>query len=445
MILRKMGKPLSDSQLKGKLFEKLRGTMFSSVIVDIDKNEEMSYALACDEVNRVIQLQDKCSDSDNDSLLQLGSNSVDSSSLLSNSMQQKAGKNHPPAYVFPGASGAPPRRSSVNSLTEVGICESFVAQAQTRTPESSQIKCRNCSQLHALYECSATHCYKCRRWWPSKRDSTYHNFYECPVVSRTHQTQKSVVVPAQGTKRVRWDDRTVAAKSGTRTWNREKKSGQSFQQPVQQRKVSAVSTTGEMGAVANEFLEYTPDQWDAYLESNCDYYEDEQHSDSDQQVEYQQNVIQKCADNDHKGQSNKWKEACMALVDSGANISTTPPIVAAVLKMKVYKWDVPISVTFGNKTSTMSKFYVIFKGILGKVAIVESCSNTILSVPALNLKGFDVLLSKSLECFCWDQDGNLVVRQPLHKVHQLYYVDIRTLIEGEWDIPEGRIGDDGNV
>ena len=56
-----------------------------------------------------------------------------------------------------------------------------------------------------------------------------------------------------------------------------------------------------------------------------------------------------------------------------------------------------------------------------------------------------VLLSKSLECFCWDQHGNLVVRQPLHKVHQLYYVDIRTLIEGEWDIPEGRIGDDGNV
>lgn len=55
-ILRQMGAPKTDAQLKTILFQKLQGSLFESVINDIDKNPDMSYVQACDEVRRVMNL-----------------------------------------------------------------------------------------------------------------------------------------------------------------------------------------------------------------------------------------------------------------------------------------------------------------------------------------------------------------------------------------------------
>jgi hypothetical protein len=52
----------------------------------------------------------------------------------------------------------------------------------------------------------------------------------------------------------------------------------------------------------------------------------------------------------------------------------------------------------------------------------------VLSVPDVNSRGFDVLFSKSMTCFIWNDDGDLIVEAPIDKDNRLYYVDLPSLL-----------------
>jgi hypothetical protein len=121
-------------------------------------------------------------------------------------------------------------------------------------------------------------------------------------------------------------------------------------------------------------------------------------------------------------------DAMRTLQDSGANVSATPPITAVSLGLTIYKWDEPFLVTFGNGTSSLSNHYVYLGPLLGKTAILNSCTHTVLSVPDVNSRGFDVLFSKSMRCFIWNDDGDLIVEAPIDKENRLYYVDLQSLL-----------------
>lgn len=95
-----------------------------------------------------------------------------------------------------------------------------------------------------------------------------------------------------------------------------------------------------------------------------------------------------------------------------------------MLKLQVYQWNSPVTVVFGNKSTAISHYYLQLGPILGKVAIVNSCVNTILSVSALNLRHYDVLFSSDLHCYVWDREGKLVLRERMDMQNRLYYVDI---------------------
>jgi len=207
-ILKKMGQSLTDAQLKRKLFDKLSG----DIMIYIDKNEDMTYASACDEINRVIYLRNRSITCVNSFQECSGSDCVESVGLMG------AARHAPLAFEFPGALGAP-LRGSVSPSTDIGMRRSVLTETNTHALRPALPRCRNCSELHALRECPATHCYKCRRWWPSKRDPTFHNFYECPAITRDRQMQRLETLPALRSKRGHWDEGTE-----TRARNREKKS-----------------------------------------------------------------------------------------------------------------------------------------------------------------------------------------------------------------------------
>jgi hypothetical protein len=40
----------------------------------------------------------------------------------------------------------------------------------------------------------------------------------------------------------------------------------------------------------------------------------------------------------------------------------------------------------------------------------------------------DVLFSKSMRCFIWNDDGDLIVEAPIDTENRLYYVDLQLLL-----------------
>lgn len=108
------------------------------------------------------------------------------------------------------------------------------------------------------------------------------------------------------------------------------------------------------------------------------------------------------------------------LSDSGASISATGPELPILLKLEVFRWMKPITVTFGNETTAISVYYVYLGDIL---AIVDSCTNTIMSVPLCNKKGFTVIFGNDMRCRIRYQE-NEIIDVSISQDVNLYYINI---------------------
>jgi len=78
------------------------------------------------------------------------------------------------------------------------------------------------------------------------------------------------------------------------------------------------------------------------------------------------------------------------VVDSGANISVTNLAVAKKFNLPILIWSQPFHIMFANKSRFLCTQYADFGPVLGKVAIVDSAPDTLISVAVLTKRGFDV-------------------------------------------------------
>jgi hypothetical protein len=116
------------------------------------------------------------------------------------------------------------------------------------------------------------------------------------------------------------------------------------------------------------------------------------------------------------------------LVDSGANICAAPPALAMLLKLPVHEWPTPIVVTFGNKSTAMARYYIYLGNLLGRTAIIENCAHTVLSTPALNRRGYDVLMGSNMRCSIFNDDG-VFADVPITQGEELYFLDVYELLK----------------
>ena len=136
------------------------------------------------------------------------------------------------------------------------------------------------------------------------------------------------------------------------------------------------------------------------------------------------------ADPVNSAETSSIPEPCRVLIDSGANICCTPPtIVHHVPNLTVYQWRNLKTVTFGNGTTAVSKYYVNLGPILGNTAILSSLSNTIMAVPRVNKRGFSVACTWDMTCEIRSRTApDTVLTAPLDGPSHLYYMNVSHLL-----------------
>jgi hypothetical protein len=122
------------------------------------------------------------------------------------------------------------------------------------------------------------------------------------------------------------------------------------------------------------------------------------------------------------------KEACQVLIDSGANLSVAPPVIAVYYKCALYKWKKPVRITFGNDSFTSSKYYIDLGKVFGKMAIVNSIRHIILSVPQLLSQGYQVLFGPRKKCSIWC-DNVKVIDLGMDEEKGLFYLDLNEYLK----------------
>lgn len=413
-ILRQMGAPKSDAQLKTILFQKLHGSLFESVINEIDKHPEMTYLEACDEVRRVMNLSHMRS-----SAYASSPHHVAASTTIAYPGYVNPSPPPPPspparsyAFLYPGAQGYIP-----SSSVHVPSTPSYQANTVARSPSFQPTPCWNCQSTdHRHRDCPANHCRACGSWWISVHEPNYHHFSVCPQNRNPPQftgsdTRRPFARPAMPNKRGR----------GSPTMRGRGRPGRGAT-------IAAVQTSSGVGEEI-----YSNDYWDNYLTEN--HAADDASLDTPQYMfdhipdEYGGGTINMmCSDSTSPSSLSAEHEALKVLQDSGANICAAPPILAQILGVPIHQWSTPFTVVFGNKSTATSHYYLELGPILDRVAIVDSCINTILSVSALNLRKYDVLFSRDLHCYVWDEENKLVIRQRMDMDNRLYYVDVRSFL-----------------
>ena len=76
--------------------------------------------------------------------------------------------------------------------------------------------------------------------------------------------------------------------------------------------------------------------------------------------------------------------------DSGCNLPVTNPRTVKHFGLTPQLWPTPRWIKFANNQRECSTHYADFGQIIGKVAILESAPDTLISVPVLCRKGFEV-------------------------------------------------------
>jgi hypothetical protein len=127
---------------------------------------------------------------------------------------------------------------------------------------------------------------------------------------------------------------------------------------------------------------------------------------------------------------NRIAEARMVLQDSGANICVTSfAILEALPDLKLYKWNTPKQVVFGNGTSAISQYYVDLGPILHHTAVLSCVMNTILAVLPVNERGYNVTFTHQRRCIVTKGINKIeLINEQVHPTRNLYYVDIERFI-----------------
>jgi hypothetical protein len=113
--------------------------------------------------------------------------------------------------------------------------------------------------------------------------------------------------------------------------------------------------------------------------------------------------------------------------DSGCNLPVTNPRTVQHFGLTPQLWPTPRWIKFANNQRECSTHYADFGQIIGKVAILESALDTLISVPVLFLKGFEVSFKIPGGVGIYLQ-GKLVHQGIVEEDSDMFYVNIKELL-----------------
>ena len=96
------------------------------------------------------------------------------------------------------------------------------------------------------------------------------------------------------------------------------------------------------------------------------------------------------------------------MTNSGANISVTNPATVRALGLQTQPCTKPFRIIFANASSTICTHCANFGSIIGKVAIVDRASDTLLSISSLAARGCKIRFNRHLPLGIYSRDGSLI-------------------------------------
>jgi hypothetical protein len=239
--------------------------------------------------------------------------------------------------------------------------------------------CWNCNNPdHYSHECPALFCKKCCSAFASHSDPSYHKYVDCRFLPFKTPSARM--------------GKPLGPAKGPLPFNRPQTQPRGNQQPPPNRNRQNRSPVYTPKASVH-FMEGqgSVPSWDHY----CSMFE--RAPSAEEQGDEDNNQDRDCGTMDATMadiqddtpafvDSNDpiLNDALRTLLDSGANINAVPPIAVMHYNLPVFKWKTPLTVTFGNKSTSSSDYYTCLGPVLGTAAIVTSTKNTIVSVPVVN-------------------------------------------------------------
>ena len=117
-----------------------------------------------------------------------------------------------------------------------------------------------------------------------------------------------------------------------------------------------------------------------------------------------------------------------AVSDSGANIGVTYMGIVEKLGLKLQRWSTPILIKFGNSAVEKSLFYVYCGSIVGNLAVIESATETLLSLWEITQRGITVELDASKIIFKVTASDQLIYQQKSDQRNRQWTVDLIQLM-----------------
>ena len=367
----------NDEDMVARLFKKLHGQQFDLISQQIDQNPNITFHEAVLLVHQTINLHRQ--------------KNVKVVNVLTTS--------RPIATLT---------RRDTSSSTSSSVAPYMVQATTVSALPPGQIPCWNCvnnSQVlpHTRDQCKALYCNNCHTSWRSSKAPGYHSFTKCET--RLRQIQQS--------SNKKSDEGGVLARHSSMGTKRAASS--SFSNPPPKRSAFTVQTLQESQDESDE----------EYLQAHMveDTSDSPEPEDIDEAFDYQIKVM-------NVNMSSTLSNPARVLVDSGANICCTPPtIVELIPALKVYTWNRPKAVVFGNGTRTLSKFYVYLGPIMGNTAIVHGLSSTILGVSPINDRGYNVTCTWRGTCVLTKgDDPSPLVDEPIDGTAKLYYIGLQHFV-----------------
>lgn len=434
-ILKRFNAGFSDSTMKTKMFRKLKGQRFDQVAHQINSTPYCTFAEASIMLEDALQLQNT-RDPDQYSDKKRSVDSMQSSSNMYATAATSSSSSTRPydeylASVFPPSSSIQKRprfnqyepESTVSAIMQSQSAQSNAEQvpyAHINGADTQQIPsvitCWNCSNTgHNASNCNALMCRRCNSMWKSYQDPNYHRLPDCP-----HQTASARTSQFSHNNGGRGGGGRGRGGRGNQTGRGNYGRG-SYQNSGGRGTGGQPRPTPTYNRVNTITTETGDQDWDEYTSSHIQQ-DPSQHEDYDEYDDRDVRVF----DGSQSSSNTSIANARRCLQDSGANVNACPRELVIAYELPVYEYNKPFRVVFGNGTVVTATHYT-YVGILGVTAIVDGCINTIISVPCMNKRGYDVSFLASMRCVV-AREQHVILDTPIDTDKTLYFVDVESLM-----------------
>ena len=131
---------------------------------------------------------------------------------------------------------------------------------------------------------------------------------------------------------------------------------------------------------------------------------------------------------------NAYSPAAMSLavgmLDTGANLPITNPLLADMVGVTPCDWPEPIPITFGNNTDCVSTQFVELGSLIGKMALVDSAQTTILTKHALHRQHVSIFFRADRTCQLLDEHQQVVYESHLKREEDFFMIPLMALLPG---------------